>query len=50
VGKKGIGATAPIVFTLPPLLLSLPTLNLVLLVGKSASLPTQITKLKTRIV
>jgi len=35
--------------TPPPLLVSLPTLNLVFWVGKSASLPTQITKCKTRI-
>jgi len=37
-------------FNLPSLLLSLPTLDLVFWVGKSASLPTQITKHKTRIV
>jgi len=36
-------------FTLPPLLLSLPALSLVFWVGKHASLPTQITKCKTRI-
>jgi len=34
----------------PPPLLSLPTLDLVFWVGKSSSLPTQITKRKTRIV
>jgi len=36
--------------TFPPLLSSLPTLDLMLLVGKNASLPTQITKYKTRFV
>jgi len=44
VGKKGIDAAAPIFFTLPPLLLSFPTLSFVFWVGKRASLPTQITK------
>jgi len=50
VGKKGFGAVAPIFFTLPPLLLNLPTLDIVFWVGKSASLPTQITKGKMKIV
>jgi len=39
-----------IFFYFAPLLLTLPTLDLVFWVGKSASLPTQITKHKTRIV
>jgi len=37
-------------FSLPPYFLNLPTLDIVFWVGKSASLPTQITKRKTRIV
>jgi len=37
-------------FYFAPLLLNLPTLDIVFWVGKSASLPTQIHKRKTRIV
>jgi len=51
VGKKGIGAVATFFLLCPPpLLSSLPTLDRVLWVGKKASLPTQITKRKARIV
>jgi len=42
--QKRIGAAAPIFLTLPTLLSSLSTLELVFWVGKMRSLPTQITK------
>jgi len=42
--------SADLFFTLPPLLSNLPTLDRLFWLGKSASLPTKITKRKTRIV
>jgi len=39
--KEGFGGTATIFFTLTPLLLNFPTLDIVFWVGKSESLPTQ---------
>jgi len=44
--KKASAQQRQFFFTLPPLILSLPTLDLVFWVGKCASLPTQITKRK----
>jgi len=53
-GHEMIRRSSSIFFTLAPLLSNLPTLDIVFWpnfwVGKSASLPTQITKRKTRII